>query len=100
MAYVQKIKPTHCKVCSRSFQDVENCGQSFCIDCKRSYYAQKKREERERTARKPLKVVPKESKEPKTYKKSFREYKNELLLNELKVVEEEYSDEELLKHLL
>jgi hypothetical protein len=100
MAYIKKIKPTHCKVCSRSFLDVQPAGQSFCIDCKRSYYAQKKREERERTARKPLKAVSKESKQPKTYKKSFREYKNELLLNDLEILDEEYSDEELLKHLL
>jgi hypothetical protein len=97
MAYIKKIKviPTACKVCSRTFSEAfPNVGQAFCQDCTREYFRAAQERSRDK------KILPKVVKGEKVYRKSFREFRNNDLIADLEIVQEEYSDEELLKHLL
>jgi hypothetical protein len=98
MAYIKKVRipPTACKVCSRAFSEsFPNVGQAFCQDCKREYFRAAQEKSRSK------KILPKVVKGEKVYRKSFREFRNNDLLNELKVVEtvSEYVSEDLLDEL-
>jgi hypothetical protein len=97
MVYIKKIKviPTHCRDCSQAFSEANPITYGGrCKSCTREYFRAAQERSRDK------KILPKVVKGEKVYRKSFREFRNNDLLNELKVVEEEYSDEELLKYIL